>query len=113
MLVGSDLPSTGPMAEQVNVPVEVIAIAPLRPLINRGTLQLAVCIVLVSVASHIAVHAHPDITGGCTPCGVILDGHPVGNGFKDLILDLYHLAIGVKYLGVLHQMGGNNLENRR
>lgn len=101
------------MAEQVNVPVEVVAVAPLRALVNRGTLQLAVGIVLVRVAGHVVVHAHPDVTGGCAPCRVILDGHPVGDGFKDLILDLYHLAVGVKYLGVLHQMGGDHLDNSR
>lgn len=106
----TDLPGTGPVAEQVNVPVEVVAIAPLRPLINRGTLQLAVRVVLVSVSRHVAVHAHPDVTGGRAPRRVILDGHPVGDGFKDLILDLYHLAVGVKYLGVLHQMGGDHLD---
>ena len=107
--ISGGLPSTGPMAEQVNVPIEVVAVAPLRPLINWGTLQLAVCVVLISVACHVVVNAHSDVTGGCTPCRVVLDSHPVGDGFKDLVLDLDHLAVGVEYFCVLHQMGGDHL----
>lgn len=101
------------MAEQVDVSVEVVAVAPLRPLIDRGALQLAVCVVLIGVAGHVAVHAHPDVTGGGAPRGVILDGHPVGDGFEDLILDLYHLAVGVEHLGMLHEMGGDHLGGHR
>lgn len=76
-------------------------------------MQLAVCVVLVSVAGHVAVHAHSDVTGGGPPGRVVLDGHPVGDGLQDLVLDLHHLAVGVEHLGVLHQVGGDDLQDQR
>lgn len=90
------------MTKQVDVPVEVVAVTPLRALVHRGALQLAVCVVLVGVPGHVAVHADSDVTGGYAPCRVVLNGHPVGDGLQDLVLDLDHLAVGVEHLGVLH-----------
>lgn len=101
-------PGTGAMAQEVDVTIEVIAVAPLGAFIHQYTLKLAIGIIFIWISCDVAIHTNPYFANNNTTY-VVVHCHPIGNQFEDFILYLHYLPISIEYLGVLHGMSSDDL----
>ncbi|RLW02547.1 hypothetical protein DV515_00007089 [Chloebia gouldiae] len=77
-----------PMAQQVDVAIKVVAVAPLGFVIDRHSLELAIGVVFIKIPRYIGIYTHANVTDHHAPHVIILDGHPVSNRLENFILNI-------------------------
>lgn len=88
---------------------QFITLPPHHLLVEGDCLQLSINIILIIIFGRIGKWSNLDLTLCDSAHVVILDGDPVHQRSKDLILDLLDAAMLIKVFGVGHHCSGDDL----
>ncbi|KFO54584.1 hypothetical protein N302_07129 [Corvus brachyrhynchos] len=93
----------------MEVPVQVVAVAPGGPVIDCHALQLPVSIVVIGVLGRVGVGAEFELPFGDPSHAVILHSHPVHQGPEHFVLHFFNAPVGIKVLAQRHNCCSDNL----
>ncbi|CAB1353027.1 unnamed protein product, partial [Coregonus sp. 'balchen'] len=91
-----------PRVQQVQVAVQVVAVAPGGPVVDFDPDKLSVPVVLIAVLCCVSIRPDLQLSLDDPAHAVILYRHPVHERAEDLVLHLFDAAVGVKVLAEGH-----------
>ncbi|KFP92473.1 hypothetical protein N311_03639 [Apaloderma vittatum] len=93
----------------MEVPVQIVTVAPGRPVVYRYALQLPISVVIVGILGRVGIRTEFQFSFRHPSHAVVLHSHPVHQGPEHFILHFFNAPVGIEVLAQGHNCGGNDL----